>query len=155
MSSRQFQLAQINIAQAKDDMESETMQAFVAQLDAINQLAEASPGFVWRLQDESGDATSIQAFDDPLLLVNMSVWEDISSLKNFVYKSAHVEVFIQRAAWFHKMVEAHQALWWVPQGHIPTVAEGKARLTALRENGPGPQAFTFARPFEMAAVEVE
>lgn len=142
-----YQLAQINIALARDEMTSETMQGFASRLDEINALADQAEGFVWRLQETSGDATSIRAFDDPLLLVNMSVWQDLESLRRYVYKSNHVELIRDRDAWFHKMKEAHQALWWVPAGHIPDVAEAKERLAHYRTNGPTPFAFTFAKSF--------
>jgi len=147
MSKEQWHLAQLNIAQAVDDMASEVMAGFVARLDEINALADAAPGFIWRLQTEEGDATSIQAFDDPSLLANMSVWADLESLKSYVYKSAHVELIRDRDAWFSKLVSAHQVLWWVPAGEIPTVAEARARLEHLQEHGPSGSAFTFAKPF--------
>ena len=133
---KEFQLAQINIAQAKDSMESETMKGFVERLDEINELADNSKGFVWRLQTEEGDATSIQAFDDPSLIVNMSVWEDIESLKEYVYKSVHVELIKERKAWFNKMKIMHQALWWIPAGHTPSVIEGRERLSLLQTKRP-------------------
>ncbi len=142
-----YHLAQINIAQARDSMESETMRGFVERLDEINALADRSPGFVWRLQAEEGDATSIRVFDDPMLIVNMSVWEDIESLKNYVYKSNHVELIRDRDAWFNKITRAHQALWWIPAGHIPSVQEGKEKLDLIHEHGPTENAFTFAKPF--------
>jgi hypothetical protein len=141
-----YQLAQINIAQAQDSMDSETMQGFVDRLDEINSIADNAPGFIWRLQSEEGDATSIRAFDNPLLLINMSVWEDIESLKAFVYKTFHVELIQDRDAWFGKMLQVHQALWWVPAGHIPTIEEGKQKLDYLQQHGPGATAFTFAKP---------
>lgn len=141
-----YHLAQINIAKARDEMDSETMRGFVERLDEINALADQSEGFVWRLQTEAGDATTIQAFDDPLLLVNMSVWESVEALKHYVYKSAHVELIRDRDAWFFKMVEAHQVLWWIPAGHIPSVEEGKQRLALLNQQGVSPEAFTFAKP---------
>jgi len=144
---KDFNLAQINIAQSKASMESETMKGFVERLDEINALADGSKGFVWRLQTEEGDATSIQAFDDPMIIVNMSVWEDLESLKNYVYKSAHVELIRDRDAWFNKLKSMHQALWWVPAGHIPTVTEGTERLSILQSKGPSNEAFTFAKPF--------
>ena len=144
---KKYALAQLNIAQAKAPMESEIMKGFVERLDEINQLADHSPGFVWRLQTEEGDATSIQAFDDPRLIVNMSVWESIEVLKEYAYKSVHVELIRGRNAWFNKMDTAHQVLWWIPQGHIPTVEEAKERLFHLREHGPTSYAFTFAKPF--------
>ncbi len=142
-----YHLAQINIAQARNSMESEMMRGFVERLDEINALADSSPGFVWRLQAEEGDATSIRVFDDPMLIVNMSVWEDIESLKNYVYKSTHVELIRDRDAWFNKITRAHQALWWIPAGHIPSVHEGKERLDLIHEHGPTENAFTFAKPF--------
>ena len=141
-----YHLAQINIAQALGSMESESMKGFVDRLDEINTIADNAPGFVWRLQSEEGDATAIRAFDNPLLLINMSVWEDIESLKGYVYKSFHVELIQDRDAWFGKMLQAHQALWWVPAGHIPTVEEGKLKLDHLQQYGPSEAAFTFARP---------
>ena len=143
----QYHLAQMNIARAVDDMESETMAGFVARLEEINALADSSPGFVWRLQDGAGDATNIQAFSDPDLLVNMSVWEDLESLQNYVYKSAHVELLKNKAAWFEKLTDVSQVLWWVPAGEIPTVFEGKARLQHLQDYGVTGSAFTFTKPF--------
>lgn len=143
----QYHIAQINIAQAKSSMASETMKGFVERLDEINALADKSPGFVWRLQTDEGDATAIQAFEDPFLIVNMSVWQDIQSLKEYVYKSVHVELIRDRSAWFNKMIAMHQALWWIPVGHIPSVEEGKAKLNHLQEHGVSKTAFTFAKPF--------
>jgi len=143
-----YQIAQINIAQAQDSMDSETMKGFVERLDEINALADKSEGFVWRLETEEGDATAIQAFDDPLMIVNMSVWEDIESLKNYVYKSMHVELIRDRDAWFNKITKIHQALWWIPKDHIPSVEEGKEKLNHLQQHGPGEGAFTFAKGFQ-------
>ena len=145
---KKYELAQINIANSRAERDSPIMKDFMDRLDEINALADTSPGFVWRLQTEEGDATSIQAFDDPLLLVNISVWEDIESLKVFVYKSNHVELIQDRDAWFKKTADAHQALWWIPRGHIPPVAEAKERLLHLQAHGPSEHAFTFAQPFE-------
>lgn len=142
-----YHLAQVNVALARGEMTSENMSGFVSRLDEINRLAESSKGFVWRLVGDGADATSIRAFDDPLLLVNVSVWEDLESLKAYAYQSAHVELIRDRDAWFHKLPEAHQALWWVPVGHTPTVEEAKARLEHIRAHGPTPTAFTFARAF--------
>jgi len=143
----QYHLAQINIAKAKDSMDSDVMKGFVDRLDEINKLADESPGFIWRLQTEEGDATSIQAFDDPSMIVNMSVWESTEALKKFVYKSLHVELIRDREAWFDKIASAHQVLWWVPAGHIPSVEEGKEKLELLQLKGPSKEAFTFARNY--------
>lgn len=144
---KKYHLAQINIAQAKADMDGEIMRGFVQRLDEINALADAASGFVWRLQTEDGDATALRVFDDAMLIINMSVWEDIESLKNYVFKSLHVELIRDREAWFNKLGAAHQALWWVPAGHIPTVEEARAKLDHIRAHGPSPEVFTFGRSF--------
>ncbi len=124
-------------------MDDPTMAGFVARLDEINALADRSPGFVWRLQTEAGDATAIRAFPDPLLLVNLSVWESVEALREFTYRSAHAGVMRRRAEWFERMDEPHLVLWWVPAGDLPTLDEAKARLDRLRSEGPSPEAFTF------------
>lgn len=142
-----FHLAQINITKAKAEMESPIMQGFVERLDEINQLAENSPGFIWRLQTEDDVATVIQAFDDPKLVVNMSVWKDLESLKNYVYKSAHIELIRDRSAWFNKMLEAQLVLWWIPEGAVPSVEDGKKKLEYLEQNGSSQLAFTFAKSY--------
>lgn len=144
----QHHLAQINIAHAQASMDSQLMKGFVDRLEDINSLADNSPGFVWRLQSDDGDATAIRVFDDPMMLINMSVWENMESLRHFVYKSLHVELISDRDAWFDKIVEMHMTLWWIPAGHIPSIEEGKEKLELLRANGPGKAAFTFARSFE-------
>ena len=146
--NKNYQLAQINVAQAKAEMDSEIMQGFTSRLDEINAIADSSQGFIWRLQTEEGDATSIRVFNNPLLLVNMSVWEGINSLKAFVYKSLHVELIRDRDAWFDKMESMHQALWWIPKGHIPTTQEAQQRLEIIRLNGPTQEAFTFGKHFD-------
>lgn len=143
-----YQLAQINIAHSRGVRDDPVMKGFMDRLDEINAIADSSPGFVWRLQTEEGDATAIQAFDDPLLLVNVSVWQDIESLKRFVYKSLHVDLIQDRDAWFTKMQESHQALWWIPEGHLPSVEEAREKLEYLQANGPSETVFTFSKPFE-------
>jgi len=142
-----FHLAQLNIAHAKYDMDSEGMADFVAKLDEINQLAEGSPGFVWRLQDEDGDATSINAFDDPRMLVNMSVWRDQQSLFDYVYQSAHTNIMTRRKQWFEHIRDAYHVLWWIDAATIPTIEEAKLRLDSLRSNGPSAFAFNFKNPY--------
>ena len=130
---------------SRGDRDSEIMKGFVDRLDEINGIADNSPGFLWRLQTEEGDATGIQAFDDPLLLVNVSVWKDIDSLRSFVYKSLHVDLIQDRDAWFEKMRESHQALWWVPEGHLPSIEEAKEKLAYLQAHGPSEVAFRFSK----------
>ena len=142
-----YHLAQINIARAVADLDSRLMAGFVTRLDEINALAERSKGFVWRLQSDDGDATSIRAFEDPRTYINMSVWETPEDLKNFVYRTAHVELIRDREAWFSRLSEQHQAAWWVPAGHRPTAIEGRNCLLKLREQGPSTSAFTLAKPF--------
>jgi hypothetical protein len=141
-----YELAQLNIAMMKEPLDSPRMADFVANLERINALAENAPGFVWRLQTEDGDATALRPFGEDLL-VNMSVWEDVASPRNFVYKSAHVEIMRRRQEWFESMSEAFQVLWWVPKGHRPTVGEAKAKLDRFRQHGATPDAFDFRRAF--------
>jgi hypothetical protein len=126
------------------------MADFAANLERINALAERSPGFVWRLQTEDGDATAIRPFDNENMLVNISVWRDVESLNSYVYNSAHVEVMRRRREWFERMTEAFLVLWWVTKGHRPSVAEAVAKLEILRSKGPTPEAFTFRKAYAPA-----
>jgi hypothetical protein len=142
-----YHLAQINLAKAVAALDSPLMAGFVSRLNEINALAEQAKGFIWRLQSEAGDATSIRVFDDPKIYINMSVWETPEDLKNFVYRSAHVELIRDREAWFSRLPVQHQAAWWVPAGYRPSADEGRDRLLHLREQGPSAIAFTLARPF--------
>jgi len=122
----EYQLAQINIAKLLKPIDHPQIADFVNQLDEINALAEKSKGFVWRLTDEvSNDATSINPFNDPRIIVNMSVWEDIISLKDYVYDSSHVEVFIRRKEWFEKPSKAHMALWWIEKTNFQQQKKAK------------------------------
>lgn len=145
-----YHLAQVNVAQAKDEMETKIMHGFVSRLDEINAIADISPGFVWRLQSEDGDSTSFRVFKDPLLLVNLSVWETLEDLKSYVYKSMHVELIRDREAWFNKSKSVHQAIWWIPVGHTPTLEEAKEKLKYLQKNGPTKEAFTFGTSFKQS-----
>lgn len=142
----QHHLAQINIGRLKTPMDAPETAGFADNLDRINALAETQSGFVWRLTGEGNNATDIHMFDDPLHLLNMSVWTDLDALAAFVYRSDHRGVMRRRAEWFHKM-ELFMCLWWVPAGHEPTPQEGGARLDVLRRRGPSPEAFTFREPF--------
>jgi hypothetical protein len=141
------QVVQLNIARLLAPLDSPQLVDFVAALDPINALADEAPGFVWRLQTDDGDATSLRPFDDDMILVNMSMWESIDALYDFVYRSDHRDVMRRRREWFERMAESFLVLWWVPEGHTPTVEEGKKRLTLLGEQGPTPQAFTFRTTF--------
>ncbi|MFT5209707.1 MAG: hypothetical protein ACI9CE_001429 [Flavobacterium sp.] len=137
-------IAQINIAQAKGDLESPFMSGFTNRLDEINKIADESAGFVWRLQDDDGNAASLRVFDDEFILVNMSVWETLENLKMFVYKTIHKELLKDKRNWFNKGLGLHQALWWIPKGHKPSVEEGKNKLAELEKSGPSDAVFTFA-----------
>ncbi len=141
-----FELAELNIAQMTEPLDSPRMADFVANLDRINRVAESSPGFVWRLQTAEGDATALRPLGNDTL-VNMSVWRDVASLRNYVYRSAHVEIMSRRKEWFERMRETYIVLWWVPQGHRPSVEEALAKLELLRSRGPTESAFTFRNAF--------
>ncbi len=143
-----FELAQLNVGRMLAPIESPEIAGFVAQLEPINRLADASPGFIWRLQSDTGNATDIRPTEDDLFLINMSVWSSIEALRAFTYSTAHVEVLRQRREWFERLATAHLVLWWVPVGHRPTVEEALDRLERLRRDGPTPAAFTFRTPFE-------
>jgi hypothetical protein len=140
---KRHQLAQVNIGRIVGPLDSEVMADFVAQLDEINALAERSPGFVWRLKD----ATGVQAYEDLLVLVNMSVWESVEALQQYVYKSAHAGVLRDRAKWFEKPAEAHMAMWWIDAGHTPSVVEARERLEHRQKWGDSAVAFSFSKIF--------
>ena len=142
-----YELAQLNIGIIKGPMDSPVMADFAANLERINALAEQTRGFVWRLQTDQGNATAIRPFDDENMLVNMSVWRDVDSLRRFVYRSDHVDIMRRRGQWFERMSEAFFVLWWVPEGHRPSVAEAIAKLAILRRNGPTAEAFTFRQSY--------
>lgn len=141
-----YELAQLNIALLKAPLESPLLADFVASLERINTLAEASPGFVWRLETEDGDATALRPFGDDCI-VNLSVWSNVDSLHAFVYTSDHAKVMSRRREWFERMPDAHTVLWWVPCGHRPTLEEAAERLEALRGQGPHAEAFTFRKAY--------
>ncbi|HSR53708.1 MAG TPA: DUF3291 domain-containing protein [Acidobacteriota bacterium] len=141
-----YQLGQLNIALMKHPLDAPEMADFVNNLDRINTLAESAPGFIWRLQTDEGDATALRPFGDQTL-VNMSVWKDLKSLRDYVYRSAHVEIMKRRKEWFQLMSRAYQVLWWVPQGHRPSIEEARIKLEHLRQHGPSQGAFTFSKAF--------
>jgi len=146
-------LAQINIGRVLAPVDDPRIAGFIARLDEVNALADAAPGFVWRLQSSSGNATDVPYNDDPFVLVNMSVWESVEALRDYVYRSRHVEVLRGRTQWFQKMEKPHYCLWWVPAGHIPTVTEGRERLEHYQTHGPTPASFWFSQLFEAPKEE--
>lgn len=143
----QYHHAQINIARMLAPIGDPIMADFVARLAPVNALADQSPGFVWRLQSESGDATSIQVYDDELIIVNLTVWESVEALREFVFKNAHHQVLRERKRWFEKFDGPYTALWWIPAGYIPSTDEGRARLDHLWEHGATEYAFSFQQLF--------
>jgi hypothetical protein len=140
-------LAQLNIAKAKYSLDAPEIKEFVDNLEPLNNLAESSEGFVWRLKDEQGDATNIQAFSDPDIIVNMSVWDSTDALKNFMFRTHHRNFLRRKKEWFHNLAEDSYVLWWVPKGHVPTIEEAVEKLDFLRSNGDTPYAFTFKSNF--------
>jgi hypothetical protein len=155
-----FELAQVNIGRLVEPLDHAQLADFVALLEPVNAAADGAPGFVWRLQTDDGDATSIRAFEwdaggSAGVIVNMSVWSGVDELAAFVFGAMHREVLRRRREWFHRMSEAYTVCWWVPAGHRPTTEEAEDRIRNLRTNGPNPQAFTlrerYARPDEQVS----
>lgn len=142
-----YHLAQINIAKMKAPLNDPIMAEFANALDEVNVVAEKSPGFIWRLKTASGNATELQAYADPTILVNISVWQSVEQLKTYVYRSLHSDFFVRRRKWFKKYQGEHFAMWWIHAGHLPTVEEGKAKLEHLELHGDTPECFTFGKPY--------
>jgi hypothetical protein len=134
-------LAQLNVARLKFPFEDPRVADFAGNLDRINALAERSDGFVWRLKDDGGNAIDIRAEADPMIIVNMSVWRDPESLEHFVWNTVHKQFYRRRGEWFSAMKDQHLVMWWVQDGHAPTVEEGMERLEHLRANGDSDFAF--------------
>jgi uncharacterized protein DUF3291 len=143
----EYYIAQINIAHMRAPLTDPIMEDFVAQLPPINALADESPGFVWRLQSEDGDATSIKVYDDDMIIINLTVWESADALREYVYKSAHQGVLRDRKRWFAKFDGPYYALWWIRAGHFPSIEEGRERLDYLRAHGETADAFSFKNVF--------
>ena len=142
-----WHVAQVNIGRMLAPRGDRRVGEFYAQLDVINALADAAPGFVWRLQGDGNDATDLNPTPDPLLLINISVWTDQQSLFEFVYRTGHTRVMASHRQWFERSEAAYQALWWVAAGHLPDIDEALSKLWMLERYGPSPQAFTFKQPF--------
>jgi hypothetical protein len=140
-------IAQVNIGRMRGSLDDPVMAEFVARLAEINALADGSHGFVWRLQTSEGNATYLRPYDDDRILFNLSVWETVEDLRDYVYRSAHAEVLRRRADWFEKFGRPAVALWWIPTGHLPSIDEAKKRLAHLQEQGPTAFAFTFRALF--------
>jgi hypothetical protein len=148
-----WHIAQLNVGRVVAPTDSPALAEFMAALDGVNALADDSPGFVWRLKSDSGNATDIQVSADPRFLVNMSVWQSVEALFDYVYRTVHTKFMVRRREWFEPPVEAYLVLWWVPSGHIPTVEEAMVRLAHLRASGPSPYAFTFKDRYPPPGIE--
>jgi hypothetical protein len=148
-----YVLAQVNIGRLLAPLDSARLAGFVAALDPVNAVADSAPGFVWRLQTDDGNATSLRAFEadaagaDGGILINMSVWESVEALGAYVYGQAHLAVLRRRREWFEQLKDAYTAVWWIERGHIPTIPEAEDRVRHLREHGPTPYAFTLKTHF--------
>jgi hypothetical protein len=147
-----WHIAQMNVGTVRYPTDDPRIAEFMNRLDEINALADASPGFVWRLQSSQGNATDIILTEDPLFLVNMSVWETVEALFDFVYRSSHQGVMARRREWFERPSGPYQVLWWVPAGTTPTAQHGLERLRHLERNGATPYAFTFRQKFAPPGV---
>jgi len=147
-----FQLAQLNIAKMKYPIDSPELTDFVGNLDSINALADDSPGFIWRLQTDAGDATGIDFFGDDTL-VNMSIWKDVESLHSYVYRSAHNKIMSRRKEWFYRVDKAYTVLWWIVAGTIPSLEDAKDKLELLISLGPTVEAFSIKHAFPAPIVE--
>ena len=148
MTMSRYQLAQVNIGRMRAPLEDRVMAGFVARLDEINALADNSPGFVWRLQTEAGNATYLRPYDDDRILFNFSIWETIEALKTYVYRTVHAEIMRHRHEWFDKFRGEFIALWWVPVGHVPSIDEAKKRIAHLNAHGPTQFTFNFKTTFQ-------
>ncbi len=145
--ARACHLAQLTSAHCGRYRDDPLVADFMAALDPINAIADGSPGFVWRLETPEGNATALRPYGDERILVNLSVWESLDTLRAFVYRSVHTQVMRRRREWFERLEGRSMVLWWVSIGHLPSVDEAKARLELLERQGPGPDAFTFQEPF--------
>ena len=150
-----FHLAQINVSKMIAPLSDPLMAGFVEQLPVLNALADDAPGFVWRLQGTHGDATGLRSPLGDDILVNVSVWTSLETMKDYAYKTAHLTVMRDRKSWFARLAEEHLALWWIPAGHLPTLDEAVCRLQILREQGETAEAFTFRKPFPAPVPEIQ
>lgn len=142
-------LAQLNVAHLRAPIDGPELASFVELLEPINDLADSAPGFVWRMKESEEDPTATITHDyGDHLVVTFSLWESVDALWSFVYRSAHLGVLRRRREWFLRIAEPYAVMWWVPEGYIPTLAEGMERLERLKAHGPGPEAFTFQEPYE-------
>jgi hypothetical protein len=142
-----WHIAQINVGRLRAPIDDPMIEGFVNALDEINARADGSPGFVWRLQDDGGNATAVRAYPDERVIINVSVWTSVEHLADYVYRTVHGDFLRRRREWFERYGSVVFALWWVPAGTVPSVAEAVARIDHLDRHGPTPHAFTFRQRF--------
>ena len=146
----EYQIAQINVARMHGvNINDPIMKEFVDNLDKVNALAESSEGFIWRLKDENNNATSINPYNDAQVIINISVWQAIEDLENFVYKTFHTDFLRRRKEWFQTYGKVSTAMWWVPAGQFPSVEEAIAQLGYLQQNGASEKVFDFRKKFDV------
>lgn len=141
-------LAQLNLARLKAPKGSPITEEFFAAIGPINALAEVQPGFIWRAVGDVADHTDMEYFLDPYLLVNISVWRDLESLRHFIFNTGHLQYMKRRKEWFQPFEGPHSVAWWVPDGHIPSFAEAKEKMEKLGADGPTPEAFNFSTLYD-------
>lgn len=142
-----YHIANMNIARFRYEPDDPRLSDFIDNLELINGLGERADGFVWRLKDDTGNAMAIRAYDDPRIILNLSVWKDLEALQRFAYRSEHVQFFRRRHEWFEPHTQPALALWWIRAGDVPTPVEARRRLELLIERGPSPESFTFKDRF--------
>ncbi|HAI37500.1 MULTISPECIES: DUF3291 domain-containing protein [unclassified Maribacter] len=148
MLDKKYQLAQINISRMIGvNINDPIMKEFVDNLDKVNNLAEQSEGFVWRLKDENNDATSFNPYNDEQVIINISVWQSIASLETFVYKTVHTDFLKRRKEWFQKFGKVTTAMWWISEGDFPSVENAVEQLDYLQKNGPSQKIFDFRNKY--------
>jgi hypothetical protein len=146
--AEKYHIAEINIAKMKGvDINDPIMKEFMENLDRVNEIAESSEGFVWRLKDESNNATNLNPYEDEQILINVSVWGSIEQLENFMYKTFHSDFLKRRKEWFLAYGTAHTAMWWVPAGHLPSLQEAVDKLEYLQKHGASLESFDFRNKF--------
>ncbi len=146
---KQYHIAQLNTSHMREPLDRPVMAGFAQQLDAINAVADAHPGFIWRLTGEDPNDPAILSLGENRL-INISVWRDIASLSDYAYRSEHAVALRRRTDWFFPQTRASLVLWWVEAGTLPTIEQAVERLAQLREQGPSPRAFSFREQFRPA-----
>ncbi len=135
-------LAELNIGRLVAPVGDPRVAEFIDNIERINGLGKRMPGFVWMLEGSGGPGATDHAIDgDELLVPNLTLWEDAASLETFVWGTVHKQFYDKRAEWFEVLGKMHFVMWWVPEGHKPTLEEALERLEMLNTRGDSPDAF--------------